>query len=92
MPTEIDILMDLDPLELTKDGPEIEAIIAYYRNNRAKEGADGKMKKPKAEGGAAPQIDLTALLDSMAKKKAPVEGPTVAQPQGAKPKSGFRRL
>lgn len=85
--SEIDDLMSLDPLSLTKNGPEIEAIIAYYRNNRAKEGADGKMKRAaKPEPGQKPTIDLTNIIQSMAAKKAPSEAPK------PKPSGGFRRL
>lgn len=68
--SEIDDLMSLDPLSLTKDGPEILAIIAYYRNNRARE-EGGRMKKPKGEPGAKPTIDIAELMKSLNKPASP---------------------
>lgn len=66
MANEIDALMDLDPLDMsTKD---IDAIIAYHRNNRARENAAGKMEKPKAPKGQGPKLNLADLLQGMAKK------------------------
>lgn len=55
MANDIDALMDLDPVELTKNPAAIDQIIAYHRNNRAK-AAEGL--KPKRE---ANKIDLKAL-------------------------------
>lgn len=55
MANDIDELMDLDPVELTKNPAAIDKIIAYHRNNRAK-AAEGL--KPKRE---ANKVDLKAL-------------------------------
>lgn len=52
---DIDELMDLDPVALTKDPSAIDKIIAYHRNNRAK-AAEGL--KPKRE---VNKVDLKAL-------------------------------
>lgn len=79
MATEIDLLMDLDPLEMSSK--DIDAIIAYHRNNRAKENASGRMEKPKAAAG--PKLDLMSLLTP---KKADGEAPP--KPQGG----GIRRV
>lgn len=86
---EIDELMSLDPLSLTKDGPELRAIIAYYRNNRAKEGADGKMPRGKSRSapGEKMKLDLTELLQSMGSK-----GPSPASASAPRPSGGLRKL
>ena len=55
MANDIDDLMDLDPVALTKNPAAVDAIIAYHRNNRAK-AAEGM--KPKR---TANPIDLKAL-------------------------------
>lgn len=57
---ELDILMNLDPLELTRDSPELEAIIAIYRQQRANAEAG---IKPKREKG--PKASLDNILDGM---------------------------
>lgn len=82
MPNEIDILMDLDPLELSKDPQALDALIAHYRNTRAKEGADGKPQrkgraKPASE--SKPTLALADILSGMTPKgeaapKAPASG------------------
>lgn len=56
MSNEIDILMDLDPLEMTVT--DIDAIIAYHRKNRANAEAG---IKPKKETGPKQKLDLVAL-------------------------------
>ena len=53
---DIDFLMSLDPLELSKQ--DIDIIIAYHRNQRA---LREKGVKPKKDKGPANTIDLTAL-------------------------------
>lgn len=68
MSNEIDDLMNLDPLGLTKDSPEIDAIIAYHRKNRALV-ASGV--KPKKETG--PKLDISAVMNAITGPKAPVE-------------------
>lgn len=60
---ELDILANLDPLELTRDSPELAALVALYRKQRA-EG-----KKPEKEKG--PVKPLTGILDKMLKPTAP---------------------
>lgn len=75
MPTELDLLMDLDPLELSlEEGTEgrrnLDAIIAYHRNNRAKEGVDGRLKKPKGES-----VDLSGVLKGLLEKAKPAAAP-----------------
>lgn len=53
---DIDFLMSLDPLELSKQDTDI--IIAYHRNQRA---LREKGIKPKKDKGPSTTIDLTAL-------------------------------
>lgn len=55
MPNDLDELMDLDPVELTKNPAAVDAIIAYHRNARAKAAEGLKPKKP------ANPIDLNKL-------------------------------
>ena len=68
MANELDILMNLDPLELTRDSPELEALIKVYRQQRANAEAGIKPKKE-----AGPKVSLEGLLDGMI-KKTPTEG------------------
>lgn len=56
MANEIDLLMDLDPLEMTT--ANIEALIAHHRKNRANSEAG---IKPKKERGPEKKIDLLSL-------------------------------
>jgi hypothetical protein len=80
--SEIDMLMSLDPLELTKDPKALEAIIAYYRNQRVKQADGPKPKRGKPAGPAAP-LNLAAL------------GLGSAEPKEDKPKpvgGGIRRI
>ena len=81
-PSELDELMARDPLELSAQ--DIDSIIAYQRQQRAKRetGTNGRAKKPKPE--ATGTIDLAALL----KATAPTAKPTLP---AIKP-SGFRRI
>lgn len=62
MANEIDLLMDLDPLEMTS--ANIDQIIAYHRQNRANAEAG---IKPKKDSGPKVKIDLQALGLSAAK-------------------------
>lgn len=55
MANDIDELMDLDPVELTKNPAAIDAIIQYHRNRRAAASEGNKPRK------AANPIDLKAL-------------------------------
>ena len=51
----VDVLMSLDPLDLTAD--HIDGIIAYHRKNRANAAAG---IKPKREQG--PKIDISSIM------------------------------
>lgn len=53
---DIDLLMSLDPLELSKQ--DIDVIVAYHRNQRALREAG---KKPKKDSGPKTVLDLTKL-------------------------------
>ena len=53
---DIDFLMSLDPLELSKQ--DIDIIIAYHRNQRA---LREKGVKPKKDKGPSTTLDLVAL-------------------------------
>lgn len=57
---ELDILMNLDPLELTRDSPELEAIIKVYRNQRAN--AEAGIKPVKEKG---VKVNLDAIVQQM---------------------------
>lgn len=61
-PTDLNVLMSLDPLELTRQ--DRDAIIAYQRKQRAQREAGVRVKKPKAEG---PKLDIKALLGTVPK-------------------------
>lgn len=65
MANEIDILMDLDPLELSS--VNIEQIISYHRANRAK--SESGIKPSKESG---PKVSLDSVLGSLVKKAPPV--------------------
>jgi hypothetical protein len=69
-PTDINVLMSLDPNELTHR--DLDQIIAYERKQRAQRESGARVKKPKGE---TPQIDIKALLGSVP-KPAP-SGPTM---------------
>ena len=62
MPNELDELMNLDPMELTRDSTALEALVQLYRKQRA-EG-----KKPEKERG--PVKPLSGVLDRLVKPKA----------------------
>jgi hypothetical protein len=79
-PSELDELMSRDPLELSAQ--DIDKIIAYQRQQRAKrEQGGGRTKRPKAEPGS-----VSISLASLGIKTTPVP------PVISKPSSGFRRL
>jgi hypothetical protein len=67
MPTEIDELMSLDPLELTKES--LDAIIQYHRNHRAN--LEAGIKPKRALAGERAKVDLSSIRASLT---APVEG------------------
>lgn len=65
-PTDLDLLMSLDPLSLTKS--DLSAIIRYHRNLRAEREA-GKGKAVRARNAATaaggPKLDLAKLMQSI---------------------------
>ena len=80
-PSELDELMSRDPLELS--AADIDSIIAYQRQQRAKRETGGvRTRKPKPE--ATGTIDLAALLKATGSAPKPTLPPI-------KP-SGFRRI
>lgn len=60
---DIDLLMDTDPLSLSN--ADIDAIIAYHRNIRAKKAAGEKPTKPK--------VDVSSAVSSILNKIKPAE-------------------
>ena len=56
MPNEVDLLMDLDPLELSAQN--IDSIITYHRKMRQNHEAG---VKPKKESGPKQKIDLAEI-------------------------------
>lgn len=63
MPTELDILADLDPLNLTKQ--DTDALIAMYRRNRARaDPTTGRLKKPAPPSSG----DMQKVLDGLVQR------------------------
>lgn len=58
-PNDIDILMALDPLDATD--ADIDAVILYNRNQRAKRESGAKGTRAKKDLGPQTKLDLTAL-------------------------------
>lgn len=56
--TDIDLLMSLDPLQLTKD--DLSQIIRYHRNLRAEREA-GKSRAARASNAPKVKLDLSKL-------------------------------
>lgn len=83
-PSELDELMSRDPLELSAQ--DIDKIIAYQRQQRARrEAGGGRAKKAKAEVQTS-GIDLVALVKG---STVPVTlKPTITPPKAG----GFRRI
>lgn len=79
-PSELDELIARDPLDLSSD--DIDKIIAFQRQARARREAGGRTRKAKDDG-PAKKIDLAAL--------GLVQKPTPA-PVITKPGTGFRRI
>lgn len=84
--SELDELMDLDPLELAKSPEQLDKIIAYHRQRR-QERIEGKGKRAKKDTGEA-TAGLKDLLANMVKKNS---APKPAAPAAPKPGS-FRRV
>mgnify|MGYP001282473290 CR=1 FL=1 len=59
--SDVDLLMDLDPLSLAD--ADIDAIVAYHRNIRAKKAAGEKPTKPK--------VDVSSAVSSILNKIKP---------------------
>lgn len=74
-PTDLTVLMSIDPLELTRQ--DLDQIIAYQRRQRAQREGGAKTRKPKD---VAPKIDIKALLSKAAKptEDAPAPAPRPA--------------
>lgn len=67
-PFDLDTLMSLDPLSLTKE--DLTAIVAYHRNLRAeREAGKGKAVRARnaATAGTGPKLDIKALMGSVVK-------------------------
>lgn len=56
---DIDLLMSLDPLELTKQ--DLDIIIAYHRNQRALRESGVKGSRAKKDLGPSTKLDLEKL-------------------------------
>lgn len=69
MSNEIDILMDLDPLSLTR--ANVDDIIAYHREARARKAEGGGRSRAKKDTG--PKLALGDLVKSMVADKAPAQ-------------------
>ncbi len=77
-PSDLDLLMSIDPLDLTKD--DLSAIVLYHRNIRAaREVGKGKAVR-RANAGTA-KLDIASLMSS------------IVTASGVKPTatSGFKR-
>lgn len=59
---DIDLLMSIDPLDLTKS--DLSAIILYHRNLRAEREA-GKGRAARAKVNPATKLDVAALMSSI---------------------------
>lgn len=81
-PSELDELISRDPLDLSAQ--DIDKIIAYQRQQRARKEAGGKTRKAKAADGPASTIDLVALVLGKPSIPAPGSVPAVV--------SNLRRL
>lgn len=66
----IDILMSLDPLSLTKDN--IESVIAYHRKGRANAAAGIKAKKERGPG-----IDISGVVLKLTQGEGPKAAPAI---------------
>lgn len=84
-PSELDILMQTDPLELTKDN--IDSIIAYQRKVRAQREAASKPGARKKAAAESREATTTLNLAALGLIKAAPK-PAAPTPTG----SGFRRL
>ena len=71
MASELDTLMDLDPLELT--AKDLDKVVAYHRESRAKRESG---VKPSREAG--PKLKISSdILDGLLKDKPKAAEPTL---------------
>lgn len=63
---DLDTLMSQDPLSLSDQ--DLDRIIQYQRKMRGLREAGVRTKKPKAEPGSAPKLDLAKLMAKPAKE------------------------
>jgi hypothetical protein len=82
-PSELDELMARDPLDMK--AMDIDAIIAYQRQQRANREDKAKPKRSASEAGIKGAVDLVALVKGAV---APAPTPKPAAPSGG----SFRRL
>lgn len=59
---DIDLLMSIDPLDLTKD--DLRGIIAYHRNLRAEREA-GKGRAARAANAPKVKLDIASLMQAV---------------------------
>lgn len=90
-PSELDELMARDPLELSAQ--DIDKIIAFQRQARARREGGGKATKAEKEASLAgtKAADLVALVKGIVPAPAPAPA-SVAPPATLKPQPGFRRF
>lgn len=60
---DIDLLMSLDPLELTHD--DLSAIVLYHRDLRAQREAGKGKAAAKAARGSGVKLDIASLMSSI---------------------------
>jgi hypothetical protein len=80
-PSELDELMQRDPLELSKE--DVDKIIAYQRQARARRESGGKVKREKGVPQQESGIDLLALV---------TKKPTAVASAALKSNTTFRRF
>jgi len=68
MANDLDELMSRDPLDLSSQ--DIDAIIAYHRNQRARRASGEKPTKPASAG-----IDISAITNKLVKDVKPTVKP-----------------
>lgn len=73
---ELDALMDLDPLEYTKNPGALDEIIAFHRKKRAEREAGGPRTRTKAVKDSGAGSALGALVKEMVGAQKPA-GPVV---------------
>lgn len=74
--TTLDQLMDLDPLELSKDPAKLDAIIDYHRKKRAERAASPGRRAKKDTG---EQVSLGDLVQKMKAKAGAAPANTITR-------------